>query len=250
MPTDILSVLLPLLYFGIIILLTWLVAKLASLLIGRIMNRRMPLLAIQARRLGWALVWLVGAVFAIQQLGVSSDILLLMVGLSGVAAIVALRAPLENFGAKYFSDVYVPFKVGDSISVKDYSGKVVEVNSMSTILLSNDDQLISIPNSALVREVVINSTPQAWKEVSIPIAIDNGVDLAEFESAVLKSCNKLRLHLDRRFPPVLSIKTRGAQSTELSLTVMIRRPEQRDSIVNEINRRISETITTMQSAKR
>jgi small conductance mechanosensitive channel len=210
-----------------------------------------PLAAAQAKRVGWILVWAIGAILAIEQLGVRSDILLLVVGLFGAGVIVALRVPLENLGAKYFSDIYVPFKVGDSILVNDYSGKVVEINSMCTILLSDkNNQLVSIPNSLLVRDVVTNSTPQAWKEVAIPIAISSSVDLATFESEVLKSVNKLKFHLDKRFPPVLTTKSGNAQSTDLVLTVMIRSPEDRDAVANEINKRVAEIMQKMQGAKK
>ncbi len=236
---------------GIIILLTWLIARLTSILIGRLTSSSKPLAAAQAKRVGWILVWAIGAILAIEQLGVQSDILLLVVGLFGVGVIVALRVPLENLGAKYFSDIYVPFKVGDSIMVSNYSGKVVEINSLCTILLSEkNDQLLSIPNSILVRDVVTNSTPLAWKEVTIPIAIGNSTDLATFESEVLKSVNKLKLRLDKRFPPVLTTKSRSPQSTDLVLTVMIRSPEERDAIANEINKLVAEIIQKMQGGKK
>ena len=241
----------PLATAGIIVLLTWLIARSTSAIIGRLMSGSKPLAAAQAKRLSWILVWAIGAILAIEQLGVRSDILLLVVGLFGAGVIVGLRVPLENFGAKYFSDIYVPFKVGDSILVSNYSGKVVEINSMCTILLSDkDNQLVSIPNSILVREVVTNSTPQAWKELTIPISIANSIDLATFESEVLKSVNKLKLRLDKRFPPVLATKSRSAQSTDLSLTVMIRSPEERDALANEINKRVAEIIQRMQGAKK
>lgn len=245
------DILLPLASAGIIILLTWLIARLASIIIGRLMSGSKPLASAQAKRVGWILVWAIGGILAIEQIGVRSDVLLLAVGLFGVGVIVALRVPLENLGAKYFSDIYVPFKVGDSISVNDYSGKVVEVNSICTILLSNkDDQLVSIPNSIIARDVVINSTPLAWKEVGIPIAIGDSIDMATFESEVLKSVNKLRLHLDKRFPPVITTKSRNAQSTELALTVMIRSPEERESITNEINKRVADILRKMQGTKK
>jgi small conductance mechanosensitive channel len=240
----------PLFYFAIIIIATYIVASLSSIIISRLMRESYPLLAAQARRVGWVIVWLIGIILAIEQLTPNSSILLLVVGLSGAGAIVALRVPLENIGAKYFQDVYIPFKIGDTISVQGHYGKVVEVNSVSTILLTEDDQLISIPNSVFVKDVVINSTPQAWKEVTIPIAIESSVDLAEFESAVLKSMSKLKIHLDRRFPPVLTTKSRGPQSTELTLTVMIQRPEERDAIVTEINKRVSEIMQTSQQKKK
>ena len=242
--------LIPLVYFAAILIATWIVARIASYITAGLMRQSVPLLVAQARRVVWFMVWFVGIILAIEQLGIRSDILLVVVGLLGGAALIALRVPLENIGAKYFSDVYVPFKVGDSITIMNQSGKVVEVNSITTILLTDDDRLVSIPNSAMISEVLLNSTPQAWKEVTIPIVIGSGIDLAAFESNVLKNFNKLRLHLDKRFPPVLTIKSRTPQSTELALTIMILRPEQRDTIVTEVNKRISEVMKTMQQQKK
>ena len=244
------TLLLPLAYFAIIIWVTWLAARLMGAVIRRVMMRSTPLVASLAQRLVWLLIWLVGAILAIQQLGINSDILLLIVGLLGAGMIVAAREGLENVGAKYFADLYIPFKVGDSIKVRDNAGTVIEVNSMSTILLTEDNRLVSIPNSVFIKEAIINTTPQAWKEVTIPVTIGNDVDFAAFESAILKSLGKLKLHLDKRFPPVLTIKSRSQQSTELILTVMIRRPEQRDAIVAEVNKRVAETIEAMQGSKK
>jgi small conductance mechanosensitive channel len=239
-----------LLLFGVIIVITYFVAKISGILITRLMRQSYPLLAAQARRVGWVIVWLIGIILAIEQLGINSTILLLVVAIAGAATIIAIRVPLENIGAKYFQDVYIPFKIGDSISVQGHFGRVVEVNSVSTILLTDDDQLISIPNSVFVKEIVVNSTPQAWKEVTIPIEVASGVDLAELEGSIMKSMGKLKLHLDRRFPPVVTTKSRGPQQTELVLTVMIQRPEERDAIVTEINKRISEIMQTTQQSRK
>jgi small conductance mechanosensitive channel len=232
------------------ILATWVVALIARMLIGQLMSRSMPLVVAQARRAVFIVVWVIGAIIAAQLLGVPSDTLLLFVALFGIGAIVALRGPLENLAARYFSDVYVPFKIGDSIAVQGRAGRVIEVNPMATVLLAEDDSLVSIPNAAFLKETVVNTTPHAWKEVAIPMVVGGEMDLPAFESAVLKSCNKLRLHLDERFPPILTVKSRTAQSTELLLTVMIRDPGERDAIVTEINKRITEMLGRVPGAKR
>jgi small conductance mechanosensitive channel len=237
-------------YAGAIILVTWLVARVASTIVGRVMSQTMPLVAARVRRLVWLILWLIGVIIAIEELGVRSDILLVVVALLGIGAILTVRTALENAGAKYFADVFVPFKVGDSIRVRGHSGRVIEINSMSTILLGDDNSLVSIPNSVFMKEEVVNTTPQAWKEVIIPITIRNDIDLATFESAVLKSVNKLKPHLDSRFPPVLTMKSKGPQSTELSLSVMVRRPEQRDAIMADVNKRIAELMETLSKTKR
>ena len=240
---DLVAQLLPFLYFGIIIVATWLLAKLAGRLLGRLLQETPPQVAATARTAGAVVVWLVGAVIAIGELGISPSILLVVIALLGVLVIVAIREQLENFGAKYFADVYTPFKVGDSIQIREYSGNVIEINSMSTILLSDKDQLVSIPNSLFMREVVVNRSPQAWKEVVFPITIPGSVDLPSFENELLKSVGKLRARLDRRFPPLLTTKARGPQSADLVLTLMLKQPEERDALVTEVNKRISETLS-------
>jgi small conductance mechanosensitive channel len=235
---------------GIIVALTAAVALVASWAIGRIMSRGSPQLGLAARRVGIFVVGLIGAVLLIQYVGVSADILLLLVGLFGAAALVACRGALENLGGKYFSNVYVPFKVGDRIEISGHSGQVIEINSMCTVLLSADNQLASIPNSRFLEEVLVNVTPQAWRELAVPLTLTAGVDLAAFESEVLKSLAKIRLRLDPRFPPVLSTRSRDAQSTDMVLTVMIRRPEDRDAILADVNRRVTVAMEKVQGERK
>jgi small conductance mechanosensitive channel len=193
---------------------------------------------------------LIGGTLALQALGVSPDILLLVIGLLGVTTLVALREPLNNYGAKYFSDIYTPFKVGDTIRVQGVSGKVIEINAMTTVLLSDDEQLVSVPNVAMIRDVVVNTSPQAWKEVTIPVSISGDIDLPTFESDSLKTLSKLRMRLDPRFPPVLTTQARSPQSTDVTLTLMLRRPEDRDAITVEANKRLAEVLDRMRGLRR
>jgi len=238
----------PLVYVGATLGLTALLAYVAKLVIWGLMRQSNPQITVAAQRLGMSIVWLVGAVLAVQELGVSVDVLLLVIGLLGVATIVALRQPLENFGAKYFADIYTPFKIGDTIRVGDHEGRVIEINAMSTVLLSKGDLLVSLPNSAFLRQPVINLTPQAWKEVDVPITLPGTTDLASFENTMHRALARMRVRLDRRYPPVFTVKSRSAQSTDLLLTVMVRRPEDRDPVLAEVNLRLTEAMEKVRSS--
>jgi small conductance mechanosensitive channel len=237
---DLSSLWMPALTFGVTVVLTFLLARLAGLLIPRAMRQSKPQVAASAAILGSVIIWLIGGVVAVQELGISPDILLLIAALAGVAALIATREQLENVGAKYFSDVYGPYKVGDSIRLGTYTGKIIEINAMTTVLLSEGDQLISIPNALFMSEVMVNTSPQAWKEVAISVTIGANVDLAEFEAAVLRSLSKLRSRLDRRFPPLITTRNRTVQAADLTVTVMIRQPEDRELVLAEVTKRILE----------
>ena len=247
---DFVPLLLLVLYIGVTLALTALLAQWSSLVVVRLMSQSAPVAAVGARRLVAAIIWLIGGTFALQLAGVSLGFLLLVVGLLGVATLIALRQPLENFGAKFFSDVYIPYKVGDSISVGPHSGKVIEINAMATILLSSDDRMISVPNTTFLTDVIVNTSPQAWKELTIPVTVRASVDLPAFESGVLKSLAKIRTRLDPRFPPVVTTKARGAQATDLVITLMIRRPEDRDAIMSEASKRIADVLALTPSGGR
>jgi small conductance mechanosensitive channel len=232
------------------VVLTVVVAWIAALVVGRLMRNSSPQLARVARQLIAFAIAIIGATLALQFLGVNPAIIFVIIALLGATVLIALRGVLANYGAKYFSDLFVPFKVGDTIQVRGISGKVIEINPMTTVLLSDTDQLVSVPNESMIREVVVNTSPQAWKEVLVPVTIGGNVDLAAFESELLKSLSKLKTRLDPRFPPVLTTKSRTTQSTDLVLTVMLRRPEDRDAITAEANKRLSELLERARGTRR
>ena len=236
--------------FAVIVAVTAVLAKLFGLFIGGIFRAWAPVVRSHVQRLVSASIWVVGLIFAIEQLGLRTDLFLLILGLLGIGALLAIKDTLENIGAKYFSDVYVPFKVGDIIKVGNSSGKVIEINPITTVLLTDDKKLISIPNSVFLREEVVNMTPHVWKEILVPITIRSSVDLPNFESEVLKTSNRMRRYLDARFPPVLTVRGRGKKSVDLVLTLMVKEPSKKNEIIREINQKISEIEDKMRRRKR
>lgn len=240
----------PAVAFVVIILITWLVARLFNLLFVGWYKIGMSLIRLHVQRVATIVIWTVGLIIAIEQFGLDINLLLLLIGILGVGAIMAARDVLQNLAAKYFSDVYIPFKLGDSIKIREYSGKVIEINPVATVLLTEKEELISIPNSLFVKEPTINITPQAWKEIIIPIAFSGQMDVPEFESKVIRAINKFKLHLDERFPPILAVKKREHNYFEMVLTLMIREPSKKDEITAEINNRISELTAEMKRKHR
>lgn len=226
--------------FVAIILGTFIVARFFSLVVRGVFRNWAPTVRSHFQRLVSITIWVIGLIFAFQQLGLRLDFLLLILGLIGLGVLIAVKDTLENIGAKYFSDVYVPFKVGDIIKVAGSTGKVIEINPITTVLLTKNEELVSIPNSLFLKEKIKNITPHVWKEILVPITINSKIDLPAFESEVLKACIKIRKYLDERFPPVLTVKSRNQRSVSLVLTLMVKEPDKKNEIIDEVNRKISE----------
>jgi len=163
---------------------------------------------------------------------------------------VAMRDILSNIASKYFSDIYVPYKVGDRISVAGYTGSVIEINPIVTVILTDDGKTVSIPNTFFTSSIVVNETREAWKEIAVPVLVDKGLDIAEVEAEILKRVNKLRPRLDDRFPPTLITRRSDEGGTELVLIARIKDPIDKDSVASEINRRILEAVEDVRRRSR
>jgi small-conductance mechanosensitive channel len=89
-------------------------------------------------------------------LGVSPAGLVAVAGAVGLAFGLAIQDILKNF----FSGVYLllerPFRVGDTIRVKEQQGKVENIGVRTTTLRTPDNVQVLVPNAVLFVEVVTN----------------------------------------------------------------------------------------------
>jgi small-conductance mechanosensitive channel/CRP-like cAMP-binding protein len=78
---------------------------------------------------------------------------------SGVVAII-LGLAMQDLLGNVFGGLSIyfekPFKTGDWLQVEGKDGKVVEMSWRSTRLVTNDDILIDVPNSLLVKQTITN----------------------------------------------------------------------------------------------
>src|SRR6267143_5778544 len=91
-------------------------------------------------------------------LGFNSTGLLTLAGAVGLAFSLAIQDILKNF----FSGVYLllerPFRVGDTIRVKDQQGVVENIGVRTTLLRTTDNVQVLVPNATVFGEVVTNHT--------------------------------------------------------------------------------------------
>jgi small-conductance mechanosensitive channel len=93
-------------------------------------------------------------------LGVSAAGLVTIFGAVGLAFSLAIQDILKNF----FSGVYLllerPFRVGDTIRVKDQQGTVENIGVRTTQLRTLENVQVLVPNAIVFAEVVTNHTHQ------------------------------------------------------------------------------------------
>lgn len=227
---------------AIILVVTYLITKIVRLAIRGLFKTQVPLLVTYTERGAIIIIWMIGILLAVETAGLRIDLILLLLGLGGVACIIAFKDVLENLVAKYFADLFVPYQLGDDISVRGIEGKVIGINPISTILLDSNEEIVSVPNAIFMREAVMNKTQAAWKKIVIPIIIPKGIELPEFESAVLRACNKLKMHWDEHLPPLLLTKARDENGIRLELELMVNSPDKKEKVTAEMNAKIMEIL--------
>ncbi|HHJ64058.1 MAG TPA: mechanosensitive ion channel [Aquifex aeolicus] len=96
---------------------------------------------------------LLGALTALGVLGVNITALVAGLGLTGFAVGFALRDIISNLLAGMLIILYSPFRIGDTIKVGAFEGKVVEVNLRYTVV-EREGEKILIPNSTMFTNII------------------------------------------------------------------------------------------------
>jgi small-conductance mechanosensitive channel len=134
-----------------------------------------------------------GALVALEALGVSISPILGGLGISGLAVALALQPTLANF----FAGTYVlsdgGFAVGDYIELQGGpAGYVIEVGWRSTKIRTWLNNLVVIPNSVMADSIVTNySGPERAINIMVTSGVAYDSDLQKVEDASLEVGRKL-----------------------------------------------------------
>jgi len=116
-------------------------------------------------------VWILGAVFLIQNLGYNVSTILTGVGIGGIAVALAAQniiGDLFNYFVIFFDK---PFEVGDAINVDDKNGTIEYIGVKTTRLRSLTGEQIIIANSDLTKSRVHNFKRQENRRVQFNVSV-------------------------------------------------------------------------------
>jgi MscS family membrane protein len=168
----------------IIINVTWFASKFATSLIAeygeRINNRLLPLI----KRTILIIIWIIGIVTALNNVGVEIASILGVLGVGGVSIALSAQDTLKNI----FSGITIvtdsPFRIGDVIQFDRYEGTVQDIGLRSTRILTYEQQLVSIPNYKLMDASVINISAEPSRRVVIKLGLTYDTTPQEMKEAI------------------------------------------------------------------
>lgn len=124
------------------------------------------------------------AIMVLNKLGVPTTSLIAVLGASSLAVALSLKDSLSNIAAGVILIFQKPFKIGDYITIDGITGTVKLINIYSTIITSGTNDAISMPNSKVVNEKIINHTNHQKRKLCIPIYIPYKEDTFKVKDAL------------------------------------------------------------------
>jgi small conductance mechanosensitive channel len=112
-------------------------------------------------------------IMALGKFGISIAPFIAAIGAVAFGASFAIQGPLSNYGAGLVIILTRPFVVGNTINVKGVGGVVEEINLAYTVLTTEDEERITIPNNKIIGEILQNSFENKVVETRVGIAYDN-----------------------------------------------------------------------------
>ena len=122
-------------------------------------------------------VFLIGILVALSQVGVSVTPMIAGLGVVGFIVGFALQDTLSNFASGAMILAYRPFDTGDFISAADVEGEVRKMNLVNTTIVTIDNRVLIIPNSKIWGGVIMNFTGQHLRRTDILYSVSYNEDL-------------------------------------------------------------------------
>lgn len=168
------------------VLLFWGSRKLRDFLTSRVLART-PLDAAAQVAIGTVLryvILLLGFLVILQTVGINLTTLNVLAGAVGIGVGFGLQNVASNFISGLIILFERPVKIGDRIEVDGSDGKVISVGARSTVIKTNDNVTIIVPNSKFITENVVNwsydsRNPRIRFRVPVGVAYDSDVELVK-----------------------------------------------------------------------
>ncbi len=201
----------------------------------------------QSRRIVTWLLWLIGVLVALDQLGLDLTILLVIVALVGVLAIIALRDILSSVASHEAITTYNPFKIGDWIQVDRVFGRVVDLTWINTVLMTPDNEMVYVPNSKIIKSIVVNKTIPGGTRISVPFEVNRTMDLSKVEKILLEIGSELHEELAPESKPEVRVTHISDSLIRLVLLLKINNPAKGKLVASDVRKMAKRRLDELES---
>lgn len=195
--------------FLIVLNITWFIVRFVSALIEEYLvpaaeenthkyldNTLIPVI----RRTVLGMIWFIGIVMALKNVGIDVGALIASLGIGGLAFALAAQDTIKNIfgGITIFTDR--PFRIGDRIKVDGFDGFVEDIGVRSIRLRTLEKRLVTIPNYKVVEASIENITAEPMRRVMMTLGLtyDTAPEQMNEALSILKNMPKVIKEVDSK----------------------------------------------------
>ena len=232
---------------ALILVATWVASILLGKFVSKTFRKTNPNVIFQVKRIVIGATWLIGALLALDQIGLELNLVLIALAVGVVIIVIASRDFLYNLVARETINLYNQFKIGDWIQVGKVFGRVVDITWNDTVLSTPNNETVYIPNSTITKSVITNRTTQGGIRISVPMTIENSLSLREIEQTLLTIGVELQEELVPESKPEVRLTRIDAKTSKLELLLRINNPAKAKLISSEVLKRLKLKLEDLQN---
>lgn len=169
-----------------ILVIGWIVAKMFGSVVSKVLtkaNVEKTISSFAGHLVKYAILAFVFTA-ALGRLGIETASFIAIIGAASFAVGMALQGSLSNFAAGVLLLFFRPIKSGEYVNVAGQEGVVQEITIFTTTLLSVDNKVIVIPNSAVGSGTIINFSREPKRRVDFNFSVAYGSDISIAKKAL------------------------------------------------------------------
>ncbi len=146
------------------------------------------------------IIWAIGIMMALRNVGVDVGALIAGLGIGGLAFALAAQDTIKNIfgGITIFTDR--PFRIGERVKVDGFDGIIEDIGIRSTRLRTLEKRLVTIPNYKIVEASIENISNEPMRRVMMKIGLTYNTAPEKMEEAltILKNMPKINKQVDNK----------------------------------------------------
>lgn len=174
-------------------------------------------------------------IVVVGQLGVEMTSIFAVLASAGLAVGLALQGSLSNFAGGVLILAIKPFRVGDYIEAQGVGGRVSMINILNTVIKTNDNKTIYIPNGPLANSTITNHDVELNRRTELRLVVQHGNNIELAKKIIID----IMATEDRILPePAAQVAT---ENTEAGIALIARAwtvKENFGSLTNDLHDRI------------
>jgi small conductance mechanosensitive channel len=165
------------------------------------------------------LLWVVIIMIVAEHMGISMTSLLAVLSVAGLAVSLAVQGVLSNLAGGFTVLSTKPFVVGDYVEAGGVSGTVKEVGLVHTKLSTVDNKVISVPNSQISSEKIINYSAMPTRRVDLVFSASYDAPIEKVEQVLMDVVTNHEKVLNEPAAPFVRVSKYGSSAIDYTVRV-------------------------------